>query len=170
LINLFRIMSQKRPAILVIGLSCLDFRPNQNNMYVSGPLNEDSSFPSTTSDSAKPLHLHLDEVSSINSTGIRQWLIWVNSQPEATWKLWGCPSHFINQLNIIDGFVPAKTRVRSLYIPYFSDETEEEAIVLIDREAWEKDKTTLKAPNGTAGRPMEPDIIEQRYFKFTTKY
>jgi hypothetical protein len=140
------------------------------HLYLSGPLNEDSSFVLNLDNAPKVHHLHLDEVSSINSTGIRQWLIWVKTQQDSVWNLWGCPAHFINQLNAIDGFVPPSSRVRSFYIPYFSDETSEELKVLIDRDIWEKKRDSLRSPVDKSGNPMEPDIIEDRYFKFTNKF
>jgi hypothetical protein len=152
----------------------LQIRTEQNgdelHLFISGPLNEDSSFGSVSLIPNSSLHIHLDEISSINSTGIRQWLLWVRDHSEANWQLWGCPPHFINQLNMIDKFVPAAAKIRSFYVPFFSDETGEEVRLLIDRDEWDKNKDILQVPNDSNGHPMEPDIIEDRFYKFCSRY
>lgn len=140
------------------------------HLFLSGPLNEDSLFTSASFEPTSMIHIHLDELTSINSTGIRQWVIWVKDYPESEWQLWGCPPHFINNLNMIDKFVPKKSKVKTFYLPFFSQETGEEIQILIERESWESQPNKIETPRDSSGNLMHPDIIEDRFFKFCHKY
>lgn len=139
------------------------------HVFISGPLNEDANFQSVQLPPNSPLHLHLDELTMINSTGIRNWLQWVSEHANASWKVWGCPPHFINQLNMIEGFLPTKARVQSFYVLFYSDSTSEQMQMLIDRDQWEQ-KKTIEAPLDKLGNPMEPDYLEDRFFKFSLRH
>ncbi len=139
------------------------------HVFISGPLTEHASFHSVQVPPDLIVHLHLDDLTMINSSGIRKWLQWVGAHMGESWKVWGCPPHFINQLNIIEGFLPLKAKVQSFYVGYYSESTNEQIQLLIDRDKWEQENA-IEIPIDKSGNKMEPDFLEDIYFKFRLRH
>lgn len=138
-------------------------------LVISGDLNEDANFSSDSVAAGQPIVLDLEGVTSINSVGIREWIKWIKTLPESPpLTVRKCPKIVIDQVNMIAGFLPVKTIIESFFVPYFSETTNNEKMVL-----FEKDKhftgaelTPPESVNDDAGNPMEMDVIAAKYFKF----
>jgi hypothetical protein len=139
------------------------------HVFFSGPLNEDASLQIVQAQPDSKLHLHLDELTMINSAGIRKWLQWVGGHIGESWQVWGCPPHLINQLNMIQGFLPTKAKVQSFYVVYYSVITNEQFKLLIDRDKWDQENA-IEVPVDSLGNPMEPDFLEDTFFKFRLRH
>lgn len=119
-------------------------------------------------DSKDVVTLHLDEVVSINSTGIREWINLMGRLKSAKIRLTKCPKVFVDQINMVKGFLPANAVVESFYVPYFSEQSGTEMKVLFERNKQFTDKE-VNFENSIVdkdGATFEIDIIPDKYFKF----
>lgn len=138
---------------------------------VSGVIDEDTDFTKFDISSAKALKLELAGIKSINSCGIRDWIKWLSSSPAQAIVFNDCPKVIVDQINMVQGFLPANGRVSSFYVPYFSEETDEEKQILfrLGTEYAEDGKISAPEVNDSSGNAMEMDIVESKYFKFLQK-
>jgi hypothetical protein len=139
-------------------------------LLISGDLNEDASFAGLSIAVGMPIILDLEYVTSINSVGIREWIKWIKSLPSATpLRVRKCPKIVVDQVNMIAGFLPSGTVVESFFVPYFSEETNSEKMVLFQL-GKHYDAAGQLAPDedvkDDAGNDMEMDVIAAKYFKF----
>jgi anti-anti-sigma regulatory factor len=142
---------------------------NSTVLVIGGDLNEDSSFQGQTLTLGQPIVLDMEGVTSINSVGIREWIKWIKTLPQnSPVSLRKAPKIIVDQINMIAGFLPPGTVIESFYVPYFSEETNSEKMVLFTA-GQEFNGPNLAAPEGVAdeaGNPMEMDVIPAKYFKF----
>lgn len=140
-------------------------------VQISGTLDEDTDFTKHDISQAQVIHLHLSGVKSINSCGIRDWIKWLSSSPAEAVVLEECPKVIVDQINMVQGFLPSNGQVLSFYVPYFSEDNDEEKLVLFRSGVEFTPDGEIRAPEVTdsAGNPMEMDIVESKYFKFLQK-
>lgn len=138
-------------------------------LEVAGNIDEDSSFQPADTGGAAEIVLDLDKVTAINSVGIREWIKWVKTMPAASkLAVRKCPKIIVDQINMVAGFLPAGTVVESFYVPYYSDASGEEKMVLFNN-GTEFTNGEVNAPaevKDDSGEVMEMDVIEAKYFKF----
>lgn len=138
---------------------------------VAGSIDEDVDFAPYTLEGAEQVQFYLGNVKSINSCGIREWIKWVNTAGSAKVEYNECPKVIVDQINMVQGFLPATGRVASFYVPYYSDDSGSEKSVLF-KSGQEFDETgNIKAPavKDEGGQEMEMDVVEAKYFKFLKK-
>jgi hypothetical protein len=117
---------------------------------------------------AENIEFNLAGLKSINSTGIREWIKYSQSLTGSTISFVHCPKVFIDQVNMVQGFIPAGSKINSFYVPYYNEDNDTEKNVLFTY-GKEFSDATLTLPAGVkddTGAPMEIDIIESKYFKF----
>jgi hypothetical protein len=138
-----------------------------------GHIDEDASFSSIDLSGSKTIIIDLEKVSAINSVGIREWIKWIRSAPEGsriTYK--NCTKVIVDQINMVSGFLPDSAEVESFYVPYYSEASGVEKMVLFQR-GIHFDKGKVLPPqevkDDASGDPMEMDVIEAKYFKFIHK-
>ncbi len=141
------------------------------NISLSGIIDEDVDFSNYSLSGVSQVELHLKDVKSINSCGIREWIKWISSAGEATVIYDECPKIIVDQINMVEGFLPAKGKVTSFYVPYYNDDSGEEKMVLFKQgqEFNEQGVTPPSSVKDSAGNEMEMDIMESKYFKFIKK-
>ncbi len=138
-------------------------------LELKGNIDEDAAFTPPDTGSAAAVVLDLDGVTAINSVGIREWIKWIKALPgNAQLSLRRCPKIVVDQINMVAGFLPANARVESFYVPYYSDATGNEKMVLFEHGKQFKDGEVHAPPEvkDESGEPMEMDVIEAKYFKF----
>lgn len=138
---------------------------------ISGVIDEDADFGPHALTGAKDVEIHLGNIKSINSCGIREWIKWVGTAGPANVIYHECPKVIVDQINMVQGFLPSTGKVMSFYVPYFSDDAGSEKTVLF-RYGAEYTDTELKPPaevKDDEGNVMEMDVIEAKYFKFIRK-
>lgn len=108
---------------------------------------------------------------SINSSGIREWILYAQKLKSKKVILTDCPKVFIDQASMVEGFIPSHFQIQSFYVPYFNEETDAEKLVLVQYGTeFTKEKNSIPHEfTDTDGLKYEIDIIPSKYFKFLTK-
>lgn len=114
------------------------------------------------------LEFSLHGLKAINSTGIREWIRLMQTLNLAQITFSNCPKIFIDQVNMVSGFIPANSKVISFYVPYFNEDLDTETLVLYKLgEHYSGNKVNVldeyKDSNGNA---FEIDVVKSKYFKF----
>jgi hypothetical protein len=141
------------------------------DVVMAGTIDEDTDFAQYPLAGAPVINIDLASLKSINSCGIREWIKWMSTAPTATITFNQCPKVIVDQINMVDGFLPTNAKVQSFFVPYYNDESGSEKNVLF-RYGNEFTESELKAPaqvQDESGAPMEMDVIEAKYFKFLKK-
>ncbi|KYG67955.1 hypothetical protein AZI87_01385 [Bdellovibrio bacteriovorus] len=121
------------------------------------------------------LSIDLKDLQAINSLGIRNFHNFIQRVRCQRLKLFYCPRVFVNQLNMVEGFLPDKAEIESFFVPYFSEQSGEDAQVLFTKfleYKKVKDKIVLSIPEmqDSQGNRMDLDVFKDQYFRFLDKY
>jgi hypothetical protein len=136
-----------------------------------GVIDEDADFNPHSLAGAPSVELQLAGVKSINSCGIREWIKWVGTAGSSPVQYHQCPKIIVDQINMVQGFLPPMGKVMSFFVPYYSDEAGTEKTVLFThgQEYGDQGLQTLPEVQDDQGNPMEMDVVEAKYFKFLKK-
>lgn len=130
----------------------------------------DENFNQFTKDIPKAgeVEISLQSLKSINSTGIREWIKLMQSIPGAQISFTNCPKIFIDQVNMVSGFIPASSKVLSFYVPYYNEDLDKEALVLYKLgENYTANSVQVQDHHKDAqGNMFELDVVKAKYFKF----
>ncbi|KYG61803.1 hypothetical protein [Bdellovibrio bacteriovorus] len=121
------------------------------------------------------LNIDLKDLQAINSLGIRNFHSFIQRVRCQRLKLFYCPRVFVNQINMVEGFLPDKAEIESFFVPYFSEQSGEDAQVLFTKfleYKKVKDKIVLSIPEmqDSQGNRMDLDVFRDQYFRFLDKY
>ena len=149
----------------------IDRQGEKINLALGGVIDEDADFNQVSVKGAKEIVLELSTIKSINSCGIREWIKWIALAEQAKITYQNCPKVIVDQINMVDGFLPNNDKDDSFYVPYYNEDSGSEKNVLF-RYGTEFKEGAVTPPlqvKDEAGNAMEMDIIESKYFKFLTK-
>lgn len=136
---------------------------------LKGNIDEDANFAAPDVGSFTTIVLDLAGVTAINSVGIREWIKWIKAFPaSAKLKVRHVPKIIVDQINMVAGFLPPGTVIESFYVPYYSDNSGSEKMILFQN-GKEYDANGVHPPEEVkddSGEVMEMDVIEAKYFKF----
>lgn len=139
---------------------------------ISGSIDEDSAFTEAKLEEGEAIVLDLEGVASINSCGIREWINWFKTTPGVKAEFKNCPKIIVDQINMVSGFLPEDGKVDSFYVPYYSDESGVEKMILF-KSGEHFTGGEVNAPDTikdeATGEEMEMDVIESKYFRFLKK-
>lgn len=141
------------------------------SVVMGGSIDEDADFTQLSLAGAGSIDIQMAGLKSINSCGIREWIKWMSTAPAAQITFSECPKVIVDQINMVDGFLPANAKVQSFFVPYYNDESGSEKNVLF-RLGAEFTENTVSPPTAVQdedGNAMEMDVIESKYFKFIKK-
>ena len=112
--------------------------------------------------------VQLQEVTAINSVGVRSWTNWLKDVPPGKLEFTHCPRCIVDQFNMAMGFLPKGATVSSFQVPYFDSEAEAETNVLFKQgEDYDENAVTfLWQMKGPKGQELDLDVIPKRYFAF----
>ncbi|MBL7670364.1 MAG: hypothetical protein JNM39_07745 [Bdellovibrionaceae bacterium] len=138
---------------------------------LGGVIDEDVDFSQLNVAGAEKVSVDFSGVKSINSCGIREWMKWIASLKTAEVTYVKCPKVIIDQINMVDGFLPSNGKVESFYVPYYNETTGIEKIVLFRYGVDFKEKAVTPPAQvlDDQGQPMEMDVLEAKYFRFINK-
>ena len=153
------------------GVSALNWKVDRgagaDRVLLEGEITEDSHFGRLLPDLGSSVVFDLAGVKRINSTGVREWINFVNELTKAgkTYALERCSVPIVSQLNMISNF-RGKGDVRSVYAPYSCGTCRNEQVRLIEcagdpAAELEKSETCVKC-----GSAMEFDDIPEAYLAF----
>lgn len=133
--------------------------------------NDEFSLHAHNFDSSTEVQLVLNNLRGINSLGVRAFINWHKSLSYKEITLIDAPKCFIDQANMVEGFIPARCKLKSFFVPYYSENTDEESNILFEKginyfkieNQWK-----FSFPEVLDGDrfPMEMDIQPERYFHF----
>ena len=149
----------------------IDKSADAAKISISGTIDEDVDFSVYSLGGLNQMELDLNSVKNINSCGIREWIKWLGTNSKAKMTYVNCPKIIVDQINMVDGFLPQNGKVLSFYVPYYNDESGAEKNVLF-RYGKEFGETGVLPPEKVTddtGLAMEMDVIESKYFKFLNK-
>jgi hypothetical protein len=140
-------------------------------VQVTGTIDEDVDFNPYSLAGASEIEMLLKDVKSINSCGIREWIKWIGTGGDVPVTYNDCPKIIVDQVNMVQGFLPTKGRVITFFVPFYNEESGAEKNVLFRLGTEFDDAGQLKAPQikDEAGNDMEMDVVEAKYFKFLKK-
>ena len=141
------------------------------HFYFCGQIDEEVSFLEVDNMPSEVV-VDLSEVTSINSVGIRAWILWFSQFPETTFQFKKCPKALVMQMNMVEGFLPAKSEVLSLEVPFFCEEcdTEKDVLFYVGKEILvENNQVKLSYDKKSIckeGCDPELDANETKFFRF----
>jgi hypothetical protein len=140
-------------------------------VQVAGVIDEDVDFTQYSLAGAAKVEMQLGTIKSINSCGIREWIKWVGTAGSAPIVYHECPKIIVDQINMVQGFLPQSGKVMSFYVPYYSDEAGSEKNILFHfgKEFTENEVKPPAEVKDDEGNVMEMDVVEAKYFKFIKK-
>lgn len=140
------------------------------NIQMAGTIDEDADFSQFQVTGAKQIEIDLAAVKSINSCGIREWIKWIGGGAGATIVYNQCPKVIVDQINMVDGFLPSNAKVQSFFVPYYNEESGTEKNILFTYgKEYKEGAVTPPIVKDEKGQVMEMDVIESKYFKFISK-
>jgi hypothetical protein len=136
-----------------------------------GGIDEEAQFPELKLSGR--VTIDLSGVSAINSIGIRSWIRWFSALGDGVAiEFIYCPKALVMQMNMVEGFLPAQAKVKSLQVPFYCEECDEEKDVMFevgkhitivgDQVKLNYDKATICG----GGCDPELDVSEIKYFRF----
>lgn len=144
---------------------------DQLSIHMNGIIDEDVDFTQFNLSGNQKIQLDLSGIRSINSCGIREWIKWIGTASGAAIVYDQCPKVIVDQINMVDGFLPSNAKVNSFFVPYYNDESGSEKNILF-RYGTEYKEGSVQPPGEVKddqGQAMEMDVIESKYFKFIKK-
>lgn len=149
---------------------------DQCTVRVSGAINENIDFTQVDVKSPKVLYLDLKDVKSLNSMGLRNWVLWVKEIKRTTQIVFrNCPHCVVDQMNILSGFLPMGAVVESFYVPYtcLSCSFEHKHLAVRGKDYMEGTVDTKEGAALPQSRQcpeckekMEIDVVAAKYFHF----
>lgn len=137
---------------------------------MAGVIDEDVDFSQFNIKGSPAIEVELSGLKAINSCGIREWIKWMGTAGSAGISFSNCPKVIVDQINMVDGFLPANGKVTSFFVPYYNDASGNEKNVLFRYGTEFTDgSVTPPAIKDDDGNDMEMDVIESKYFKFIKK-
>lgn len=105
---------------------------------------------------------------SINSMGIREWIKLMQSMSKAQISFSHCPKIFIDQVNMVNGFIPTNSKVTSFYVPYYNEDLDSEKMILykLGENYSVNSVQPLENYKDDSGNEYELDVVKAKYFKF----
>lgn len=140
-------------------------------ILVKGPMTGQGDFPSVPPEAAR-VEVDLRGLTALNSAGLRQWKDWIRRLGPRALVLQECPPFFIDQINMIEGLLPEKTRIVSFWVPYINAETESESQVRWIHGHHFKNGGIREFPSAqdSLGHPLQIDVPRDKFFRFLKKY
>ncbi|MGE0764155.1 MAG: hypothetical protein AB7N80_12815 [Bdellovibrionales bacterium] len=149
---------------------------NECVIHISGTINENSDFSQLRLEGSKLIYLDLSEVKNLNSMGLRNWVMWIKQLKVKSQMVFrNCPRTVVDQMNILQGFLPMGAIVESFFVPYACPACgkEESYLAVRGKDYMEGSVDTKEGSslpeNGvckSCGAKTEIDIIPSKYFNF----
>jgi hypothetical protein len=143
---------------------------NVDILNLEGHIDEDANLTTIPKGKSSVLEINFQKVVAINSCGIREWIKWLATIPADKKIVYiNCPKIIVDQANMVAGFIPQNGKIKSFYVPYYSEDSDREKMILFT-EGKEFNGKELTPPSAVmdeeSGTEMEMDVIEAKYFKF----
>lgn len=150
----------------------IETQNNVAHIHFTGTIDETFNKTSATINPVAEMHFHMGQLALINSTGIREWIILMKKLENSQLYFHDCPKAFIDQVNMVKGFINPNSKILSFYVPFFSSGKNEEKNVLYTHQKDYQGTTVFhpEAFSDTQSNAYEIDVISDKYFKFLKTY
>ncbi|MBC7539138.1 MAG: hypothetical protein H7281_09970 [Bacteriovorax sp.] len=141
-----------------------------DEVYVDliGVIDEDSIFDKIKNLNMSKFVFDFNQVSMINSCGIREWIKYLQELDGVEIKYINCPQIIIEQVNMVHGFIRKGIIVESFFAPYFCPNCDTEKKIILKNTEVANSKAPVKQCN-TCKSDLEFDAIEKQYFSFLSQ-
>lgn len=155
--------------------SIVKFEKSRTLIVLEGWLDERAELPELEEPVNGDLVLDLEGITLVNSLGVRNWIQWLKVlRVEHDVKLIHCSPAFLKQVNTLQGFLNDRTKIESVFVPYFCEDCGREDKLLINIPKMGEPVHVAAAPPefkcSSCGMNMELDMIESQYFTFLQKH
>lgn len=141
----------------------------------NGEIDESANFQNINLPDVNHLIIDLEKLTLLNSSGLRNWVLWTRGIKAAVITIRNCPSIAVHQVNVLEGFLPLRAVLESFELPYVCESCGREERRWItrgkefmertaDKAEWVKYEENIKCQN--CGQPAEVDVMPLRYFSF----
>ena len=107
------------------------------DLVIEGQIDEESNFPNTQLRGVKTLKLNVENVSFINSAGVRKWILWnrelASAHPDLAQTYVKLPTVLSRQVVSIDGFIDRSAKIESMVIPFYCEGCEKGFKILFEK-------------------------------------
>lgn len=150
-----------------MGSKC-EVKINGKELSISGRIDENFAEYASAIPLYGDVNIHLKDLISVNSTGLREWILLMRKMSAAKICLFECPKLFIDQVNMVKGVLPSNAKIMSLYVPYFNEKngTEKNVLFVAGEHFQNNQLMPFKKVTDDKGDEMELDVTESKYFKF----
>ena len=142
---------------------------DRRHIWIRGEIDEDFDAQQLRQAFTSNVVMHLEDVRSISSCGIREWISFISELPPGTkLEFEQCSIPITRQFGMLSNF-RGPGIIKSFYAPYYCDECDEETQRLLTVKS---DFTLESAPSGLEKRctecncQLEFDGVERVYFSF----
>lgn len=146
----------------------MEFIENTSDQTVAftGPRVDEKFNPNISKDfQGKEIIIDFSKLNLMNSTGIREWLLFLEGLKDRKITYRKCPKIFVLVMNMVKGVVAENVIVESFYVPFYEPESDQEIDILMTPSDIGEG---LKIPEQTTedGKALEFDDVAQKYFQF----
>ena len=135
------------------------------HVSLEGVIDEDASFDKIKSLKMKKFIFDFNNITMINSCGIREWIKYLQEIDNASVFYINCPQIIIEQVNMVHGFIKKETCIESFYAPYFCENCDVGKKILLNNYEVSNMLAPLKLCT-ICRNELEFDAIEKQYFSF----
>jgi len=140
--------------------------------YLQGRMQESSDFMKLFEGiSDNHIRMNLKDLTGLTSLGVKRWIDGIRAFPELKITIDEASIEFIDFCNMIKNFMGEEgdqVHIRSFYVCYFNEKTEEEMFVLLkEEENFVKGKGLIQAPDVPQGMMLDGDF--NYLFSFLTE-
>lgn len=144
-------------------------------MVLEGWLDERAELPELDEPVKGDLVLDLKGITLVNSLGVRNWIQWFKVlKVQRDVKLIHCSPAVLKQANTLQGFLSDRTKIESVFVPYFCEDCGREDQLLVNiAKVGDPVHITAAPPElkcSSCGMKMELDLIESQYLTFMQKH
>jgi anti-anti-sigma regulatory factor len=142
---------------------------SQTLIKLSGVIDEDNDLGELTDKVQGDVLIDLDEVTRLNSCGVRDWVNWMQTLAAngAEIVLRSCSAAIVAQINLVNNFTGAGS-IESFQMPYFCPDCEDEKTVLCETADVEIEELPPACRCDGCDQVMEFDDLPDAYFAFLT--
>lgn len=143
---------------------------------LEGPISEKASLFDINLQAFKEIKINLSKVTFINSIGVKNWILWTCRLPQnAKLYLDECPFVIVNQINIVQGFIPKNAVVTSFLAPFLCEKCSHEETIKLSQNVHyfytsDQSAASVQIPeNLTCTKcrgTLEPDFLLEKTFGF----
>lgn len=151
------------------------------HVALAGTIDEFANFGTIPSGEISQIYVDFENVKYINSTGIKNWILWIKEiqtkKKDSEIFFSNCPGPIVDQMNVVKNFLPAGTVVKSFFVPFFCEICNLSNVYLYRLNS-EYQKQSVAGPYvfkhpkvscSSCRQPMTEDFLAEKYFSFLNK-